>query len=178
MILLTWIRSLYKVLSADASPAAIAFGIAFGTLLGCVPITSGLGLLLVAAILVFRVQLSSALLAMGLAKLAIACGAGAIFVPAGEMLLENDPLRPMWTTVLNLPVVAWLDLDVLGVMGGAAIGLAAGLALFWPVRQLVVSYRRCVHEKVAQNRFFQTITNFWFIKALRFIFIGGNVVAG
>ncbi len=177
MILLAWIRSLYRVLSADASPSAVALGIAFGMLLGCVPITSGLGLVLVAAILVFRVQLSSALLAMGLAKLAIAVGAGVAFVPAGALLLENESLRPKWTTVLNLPVVAWLDLDVLGVMGGAAIGLAAGLALFMPVRQLVASYRRCVHEKVSQNRFFQTLTNFWFIKALRFIFLGGEVVA-
>jgi hypothetical protein len=64
----------------------------------------------------------------------------------------------------------------LAVTGGALVGLVAGILAFWPVRQSVISYRRWIHAKVSQNRFFQTITNFWFIKGLRFIFIGGEAI--
>ena len=177
MLLLMWIRRLYKVFSADASPSAIAFGIAFGLTLGCVPLLSGIGLLLLVLTLIFRVQLSSAMMAMAMAKLLIAVGGGMAFVPVGQVLLESETLKPMWTTVLNLPVVAWLDLDCLAVSGGAALGVVAGAGLFWPARQLIISYRRFVHERVSQNRFFQTITNLWFMRGLRFIFVGGDMVS-
>jgi uncharacterized protein (TIGR03546 family) len=176
MILLAWTRRLYKILSADASPAAIAFGISMGLLLGCVPLWSGIGIVLLLALLVFRVQLSSAMMASAIAKLMIALGFGSAFVPVGKMLLEADSLEPLWVTVLNLPFVAWLDLDCLAVTGGTLIGLVAAILAFWPVRQSVISYRRWVHAKVSKNRFFQTITNFWFIKGLRFIFIGGEAI--
>ena len=177
MILLAWIRRLYKVLSADSSPGAIAFGISMGLVLGCVPLMSGVGLVLLLALLIFRVQLSSAMMAAAIAKLLIALGFGTVFVPVGAIVLETESLRPLWTTVLNLPVVAWLDLDCLGITGGVLIGLVAATLFYWPVRQAVVSYRRWVHAKVAQNRFFQTITNFWFIKGLRYIFIGSEAIA-
>jgi uncharacterized protein (TIGR03546 family) len=176
MIFLAWTRRLYKVLSADASPAAIAFGISIGLALGCVPLWSGVGAILLLSMLIFRVQISSAMLSAALAKLLIALGFGTVFLPVGEMVLETEPLRPFWTTVLNLPVVAWLDLDSIAVTGGLLVGLLAAILVFWPVRQSIVSYRRWVHTKLAQSRFFQTITNFWFIKALRFIFIGGEAI--
>jgi uncharacterized protein (TIGR03546 family) len=172
MLLLTWIRSIYKLLSSDSSPAAIAFGVAFGVLLGCVPLWSGLGMVLLAAMLVFRVQMSSALAAMALGKLMILCGVGTVFEYVGVVLLEPPPLRPLWTSLLNMPVVAWLDLDAVAVTGGAVVGVVVGGVLFWPIRQLVVGYRKFVHEQLSGNPFFQFMTNFWFIKALRFVFIG------
>jgi hypothetical protein len=74
MFLLAFIRKLYKTLSADASPAAIAFAVAFGVVAGCVPVVSGLALFMLLLCLVFRVQLSAALLAWGLTRLASVAG--------------------------------------------------------------------------------------------------------
>jgi len=42
MLILTWIRKLYKTLSADASPEAIAFAASFGIMLGFLPVQSGI----------------------------------------------------------------------------------------------------------------------------------------
>jgi uncharacterized protein (TIGR03546 family) len=172
MFLLTWIRSAYKALSADATPAAIAFGILFGLVVGSVPLTSGLGMLLIASVLILRVQISSALLALGIAKLLALAGMTRLYVPVGDLLLEAEALRGFWTVFLNLPVIAWLDLDRVAVTGGAVAGAVVGLILFLPVMHFVVAYRRYVHERVSQNRFFRWFTNFFFVKALRFIFVG------
>ena len=59
MFVLAWIRRLYKVLSADASPSAIAFAAAFGLAAGFVPCSSGYTQLLVLLVVVFRVQIST-----------------------------------------------------------------------------------------------------------------------
>ncbi len=172
MFLLTWIRKLYKVLSADASPGAIAFAIAFGITLGCLPLTSGLAMLLIASVLVFRVQISSALLSFVVVKACALAGLSQLFIPVGGWLLENEALHGFWTAALNWPVIAWLDLDRLAVTGGAVVGAAVGAILFGPVVWLVVSYRRWLHDRVSENRFFRWLTNFWIVKGLRFIFVG------
>lgn len=177
MLILIWIRRIYKVLSADASPSAIAFGVFFGTLLAMVPLTSGLGLLLIGSLLVVRVQISSALLALGVGKLLALAGLSFLFQPVGEALLEpnSEAVRSFWTWALNLPVVAWLDLHVVAVTGGAAVGLVLGLMLFWLVRKLVVGYRAFLHDRLSSNKFFRWLTSFWLVKGLRWIFLGAEV---
>ena len=75
MLFLTWIRKIYKALSADASPTAIALGAFFGLMAGCVPITSGIFLYLIGVLLVFRVQLSAAILFWVIGRaLSLVCG--------------------------------------------------------------------------------------------------------
>jgi uncharacterized protein (TIGR03546 family) len=175
MFLLVWLRRLYKVLSADASPGAIAFAVAFGLTLGFVPWSSGMAWLLVAAVLIVRVQVSAALAAMAVAKLVAAVGAQALFYSVGAALLDNEGLRDFWTWFLNLPIVAWLELQQYVVLGGAVCGAVLGAVLFWPVRQLIVGYREFVHDRVSDNKFFRWLTGFWLTKVLRFIFIGARV---
>ncbi len=177
MIILIWIRKIYKSLSADAAPSAIAFALLFGLTLGFVPLLSGLGLLLIASLLVIRVQVSTALLALGVGKLLALAGLSMLFVPIGETLIESKPLHGFWTWFLNLPVIALLDLDTLAITGGAFLGLVIGGALFYPVCKMVAGYRRFVHDRLSQNKFFRWFTNFWLIKGLKFVFIGSGVEA-
>ena len=54
MLVLTWIRKLYKTLSADASPTAIALAASIGIVAGFLPINSGAFLVLLLALLIFR----------------------------------------------------------------------------------------------------------------------------
>jgi uncharacterized protein (TIGR03546 family) len=177
MTILIWIRKLYKALSADASPEAIAFAVLFGLTLGFLPLKSGLALFLIASMLVFRVQISMALIALAIGKLIALAGAAKLFVPVGYGLFEAESLKGFWTWFVNLPVIAWFDLHVYAILGGAVLGLALGIILFFPIRWLVIEYRRYVHEKVSKNKFFKWLTNFWLIKALRFFFIGTGINA-
>lgn len=174
MFLLTLIRKLYKVLSSDSSPSAVAFAVAFGIVAGCVPVFSRLALFMLLLVLVFRVQFAAALLAWGLTRLATVAGLGMAFQAMGESLLENDSLRGFWTWFLNLGVVAWLDLHIYAILGGALVGALLAAAAFIPVRMTIIAYRRWAHEKVSKNKFFQWLTNFWVIKVLKLIFVGAG----
>jgi uncharacterized protein (TIGR03546 family) len=172
VFLLTFIRKLYKVLSSDSSPSAIAVAVAFGVLAGCVPVTCGLSLFMLLLVLVFRVQIAAALFAWGVTRLLSKLLLARIFEGVGESLLGTEGLRGFWTWFLNQPVVAWFGLDKYAILGGAVVGLILGAALVIPVRLAVISYRRWLHEKVSSNRFFRWLTSFWFVKVLKFIFVG------
>ena len=171
MFVLAWIRKLYKVLSADASPSAIAFAAAFGIMAGLLPFTAGLTLLLIALVLVVRVQVSAAIAFWAIASL-FRLAALPLFVEVGESLLEAESLKGFWTSLLNLPIVAWLDLHVYAVLGGAVVGFAVGAICFYPVRTLVIAYRKWAHDRLSQNKFFRWLTNFWLTKAFRFVLLG------
>lgn len=174
MFILTFIRKLYKALSSDASPSAIAFAVAFGAIAGCVPVRSGLFFFLLGLILVFKVQVSTALFTWALTRLACVAGLARAFEGVGERLLEAGALKGFWTWFLNLPVVAWFGLDHLAILGGAVVGLAVGALCFVPVRMLVIGYRRFAHEKVSQSKFFRWLMSFWVVKILRFVFVGSS----
>ncbi len=174
MFLLTLIRKLYKVLSSDSSPSAVAFAVAFGILAGCVPVLSGLALFMLILTLVFRVQIAAALFAWGLTRLACIAGLARGFESLGEGLLENEALKGLWTWACNAKILGWFGLNYYAILGGAVSGLVAGAVLFLPVRWAVVGYRRFAHEKVSQNKFFKWLTNFWVIKILRFVLIGSG----
>lgn len=174
MFILTLIRKLFKLFSSDSSPEAVAFGVSFGFVMGCVPFLSGFSLLLLLGILIFRVQLAAAILAWGLARLLSVAGLARLFEGVGERLLDPEGGHAFWTWLLNLPVMAWLGLESYAILGGAVVGLVGGALLFYPVRQLIVAYRRFLHEKLASNKFFRWLTNFWVVKALRFVFVGGS----
>jgi uncharacterized protein (TIGR03546 family) len=174
MLLLAWIRKIYKVLSADASPSAIAFAAAFGLTLGCVPVTSGAFLCLLLLLLVFRVQVSAGILFWVIGRAMTLVFAKVAFYPIGDSLLYNESLMGFWTWLLNAPVFAWSGFAYPAVLGGFVFGAGIGAALFVPIRLLVIAYRRWAHEKVSKNEFFKWMTNFWFIKALKWVFVGGT----
>lgn len=174
MLLLTWIRKIYKVLSADASPSSIAIAAVFGLTAGCVPVTSGAFLFLLLLLLVFRVQVSAGVLFWIIGRALTLAFADTAFYAIGDGLLYAESLRDAWTSLLNTPLVAWFGFSYPAVLGGFVFGLGLGTILFVPFRRLVIAYRRWAHDKVSKNRFFKWLTSFWFIKALRWIFVGGT----
>jgi len=172
MFFLTFIRKLYKVLSSDVSPSAVAFAVAFGVVAGCVPVKSGLALFLLLLIVVLRVNTATALFAWVLTRLVVVAAFAGSFESVGETLLESESLKGFWTWLLNLPVVAWFGLERYAILGGAVVGALIGAILFFPVRLLVKAYRRYAHEKVSENKFFRWLTKFWVVRLLRFVFVG------
>lgn len=174
MFLISLIRKLYKILSADASPSAIAFAVSLGILAGCLPVRCGLAAAIALVVIVFRVQVSTAIVSWGLTRLVSAALLARAFESLGESLLEAEGARGFWTWFLNLPVIAWFGLDRYAILGGAVVGLALGALAFVPVRLAVVSYRRWLHDRVSKSKLFRWVTNLWLVRILRFVFVGGR----
>ncbi|MEM7235146.1 MAG: DUF2062 domain-containing protein [Planctomycetota bacterium] len=170
MFILAWIRRLYKVLSADASPSAIAFATSFGIMAGMMPLTSGMAIAMLLLILVFRVQVSAAI-GMYVVGLLIRAATLPMLVDLGQSF-HTEGNREFFTWFLNLPVIAWLDLHVYAVLGGLVGGFIAGALSFAPMYYSVKAYRKWAHEKVSKNKFFRWLTGFWLTKVLRFVFVG------
>ncbi len=172
MFVLSFIRGLYRAFGVDASPTAIALGIAFGCVAGSVPLTSRAGILFVLLIAVVRVQARAAILAWGLMRLASLAGFSALFNAVGHSVLYAEGLRGFWVWFLNLPVVAWLELEREAILGGILLGGAVGALLFVPIRYSVIAYRRWAEDRLKQSKFFKWLVNFWVIRILRFVFVG------
>ena len=171
MLVITWIRKAYKVLSADASPSAIAFAAAFGLLAGMLPLGSGMSTFLLLLVLVIRLQLTTAI-AFWFIGAGLRAGLVGQFIAVAERLHETEAQRAFWTWFLEQPIVPWLDLHYHAILGGTICGVAIGAIVFFPIRGLVIAYRRFAHEKVSENKFFRWLTGFWFTKVLRFVFVG------
>jgi len=140
MFLLKMIRKFFKGLSGAESPTQIALGFGLGLVWGMVPAGSGLGITLLALLLLFKVSFPFAVVAGTLAKLVRLSAFGdATAGLVGFTLLEQLPLQAFWTWLLTLPVLGFLGLERWHVMGGAAVGAAAGAASFFPVRFLWAS---------------------------------------
>jgi len=173
MLLLAWIRKIYKALSADGSPSAIAFGAAFGFTAGCVPVTSGAFLFMLLLLMIFRVQFSAGILCWAIARIITFAGGGYLFVGIGEALLYTESLQGFWTWLLNAPGFAWSGFRYQAVLGGFVFGALVGGLSFVPVRLTVIAYRKWAHEKLSNNRFFKWITNIWLVKLLKWGFVRG-----
>ncbi len=177
MFVLKLIRGFFKGLAGAESPTQIALGFWLGLMLGLVPFFEswGMALALLLVILMFRVSFPFAFAATAIAKL---CGETFLLNLRGKVgyaVLESPSMGDFWTSVLNLPGLALLSLDRYIVMGGALIGLVAGAVCFFPIRWAVARYREAVVARLSKSKLFKTITNLWFMRALKWLLIGtGN----
>jgi len=172
MLILKLIRKLYKGLTGAESPTQISLGVGLGVMVGMVSAGTGIGILLLAAILIFTVSFPFALVGWAFGALLRASIFGGLIVDVGRWLLEEAPLHGFWTFVLNLPVIGLLGLRYWKTMGGLVIGLLLAIALFWPVRMLVIRYREAVVARLSKSRAFRYVTNLWLVRVLRWILIG------
>ena len=174
MFVINLIRKLYKGLSGAQSPLQIALGFGLGVMFGLVPFKSGIGILLLAIILACKVSFPFAAVGWAIAGALRVSVLGGTLASLGYSLLEVAPLAGFWTFFLNLPIVGLLDLEYYGIMGGAALGLLAAIALFYPIRFLVIRYREVVVGRLSKSKTFKFLGKLWIVKLLRWILVGAT----
>lgn len=116
------------VLTADATPRQLAFGIAFGLLLGLVPKGN-----LIAAALVFVLSAIRVNLAAAAFSAFVFSWLGPFADPltdrVGSWLLNHESLQSFWTSLANRPIVPWTSFHNTVVLGS----VVTGLVCFYPV---------------------------------------------
>lgn len=127
MIALKLLLKFIRILNKEASPKAIAGGLALGMIIGFTPKGSLHNVVVLALILMLNVNAASAFFAAAACAL-VAYLADPLFNKIGYALLTAGPLQGLWTTLYNTPLVPWTRFNNTLVLGS----LAFALAFFWP----------------------------------------------
>jgi len=149
MFALKMLKKIIVIFQSDISPDQIAWGFALGAILGLVP-NFMMKICLFAVIMLFRVNLTSALIACTLFSI-IGFAADPLLDKVGYIFLINiKVLKPFYTWLYNLPLVPFTKFNNTVVMGS----LIAGILLIVPngifAKKMLVYYRENYRDKVAQ----------------------------
>ena len=155
--LIKLIQSLVKALNSEGTPGQVAAGISMGACLGLTPLLNLHNLLIVAAILFFRVSVPGAMLGWF------------IFTPVGflldpvfdsigrALLLDASTLEGVWATAYNAPVVALANPTNTIVVGSLVGWAVLAVPIFFLARAGVARYRRTIYERYKDHKFFRAL---------------------
>ena len=121
-LLLKQFFQLFKLLNSETGTNQIAWGIAFGFVLGMTPAFSLQTILVFLILLFFRVQMGAAFLAAFFFKF-MAYLLDPVFHMVGEAVLSSEGLKPTFTALYNMPVVPWTRFYNTIVMGSGVLSL-------------------------------------------------------
>ena len=157
LTLLKLIRSLFKTLHSDGSPAQIALGIALGAALGLTPIANVHNVLIVLLLAVLNVSFAAGMFAWAV-FVPVGFMLDPVFDRLGRMLLVDTPaLRPLWTTWDNVPGLALTNFNNTIVLGSLLVWLALFVPLYVASRIGVVRYRATIGERVKNSRYYKLL---------------------
>jgi len=156
LTLLKLLRSLFKTLHSDGSPAQIAAGVALGAALGLTPIANAHNLVVLLLLAILNVSFAAGMLAWG-----VFVPVGFLLDPAfdriGHWLLTLPSLRPLWTAWDNLPVLALSNFNNTVVLGSVVAWLLLFTPIFLLARYGVLRYRATLGERVKQSRAYKAL---------------------
>lgn len=123
------LNNLRKAIAGRRFPHQLAGGVALGVLLGIIPHGNLLALVVLLAVLCFRINHAM----MGLVAILVSFGAtrlDAYSHTVGEFLLTHPSSGGIAQQAWSLPLVPWTDLNNTVVLGSFAIGITAVLPIF------------------------------------------------
>lgn len=149
------IIGLIRIIHSETDPRQISLGFALGMIPGLTPLTSLHNLLVLLAILFFRVNIGAAMLSWGVFKI-LAYALDPLFHQIGLFLLTGvTSLQGLWTTLYNAPLVPYTRFNNSIVMGSLVFSLLAFYPVYWGGRFMVVKYRETWMERFNRLRIVQ-----------------------
>jgi uncharacterized protein (TIGR03546 family) len=149
------IIGLIRIIHSETDPRQISLGFALGMIPGLTPLTSLHNLLVLLAILFFRVNIGAAMLSWGVFKI-LAYALDPLFHQIGLFLLTGVAfLQGLWTTLYNAPLVPYTRFNNSIVMGSLVFSLFAFYPVYWGGRFMVVKYRETLMERFNRLRIVQ-----------------------
>ena len=149
------IIGLIRIIHSETDPRQISLGFALGMIPGLTPLTSLHNLLVLLAILFFRVNIGAAMLSWGVFKI-LAYVLDPLFHQIGLFLLTGVAfLQGLWTTLYNAPLVPYTRFNNSIVMGSLVFSLFAFYPVYWGGRFMVVKYRETWMERFNRLRIVQ-----------------------
>lgn len=150
-LLIKQLLNLIRLLHSDTGQAQIAAGLAFGVFLGFAPFLSLQTVLVLFVVFIFRVQLGAVLLSAFFFKF-VAFLLDPVADPIGRILLENPALRPLWTSMYNVPLLPLTRFNNSIVLGSFALSVLLCPVLYFVFKMLVMKYQTTVVQKFEASR--------------------------
>ena len=166
-LILKQIFGLLKLLNSDKATNQIAFGVAIGLILGFSPLLSLQSLLVLVCLIIFRIQVTAALLSAFFFSFV-----AFLIDPAcdllGRSVLETESLRQTFTTMYAMPLVPLTRFYNSIVMGSGIVALLLAPFVYVLAKILIIHYRATVVAKFQRSRFWHVFkaTPFynWYVK--------------
>lgn len=153
-----YIVKFIRMMNSDRDPRQISLGFALGMVLGLTPITSLHNLLVLLAILFFRVNIGAAILSWMVFS-GVAFAVDPLFHRFGLFLLTDvKALHGFWTTLYNAPLVPYTRFNNTIVLGSLIFSLFAFYPVYLGGRVLVVKYRETFLEHLKRWKIVQGFT--------------------
>lgn len=133
------------ITTQNRSPSQIAWGIAFGLSFGLIPKDNLLSAMLLACLLVFRVNHLAACIAF-IATAPVQGWLAYIVHPTGQFILSQPSILSGLTSLYKVPGVAWLRLNNSLVMGGFATGMLTLVPVYTIARQIILKTQQRLSE--------------------------------
>jgi uncharacterized protein (TIGR03546 family) len=149
--LLKQIFGLIRLLNSDKGTNQIASGIALGLILGFSPLFSLQSVLVFIILFFFRVQIGAAFIAAFFFSL-IAYLLDPVCHFLGAMILERESLRPIFTTLYNMPIVPFTRFYNSIVMGSGLLAILLAPFVYYGSKLLVIKYRATVVARFQETK--------------------------
>lgn len=151
------VQSLVKALNSEGTPGQVAAGIAAGACLGLTPLISLHNLLVVGAILFFRISVPGATLGW-MVFTPVGFALDPLFHTMGTSLLADaSALRGLWIRLYNAPVVALGNPTNTIVVGSVVFWALTAIPNFFLMRWAIGRYRATIYERYKDARIFRAV---------------------
>jgi len=154
--LIKLIQSLFGALHSEGTPGQLAAGIVLGSFLGLTPLFNLHNALIFAALVLLNVSFAGGLLGWAL-FVPVGFLLDPLFDWIGHALLLAEPLRGVWTSLYNTPIIPLTNFNNTVVLGSLVFALLFAVPLFFAIRWAVARYRVTVGERVRQSRFYRAV---------------------
>jgi uncharacterized protein (TIGR03546 family) len=155
-LILKQLFGLLKLLNSETGTNQIASGVAAGLILGFSPFLSLQSLLVLLLLLFFRIQIGAAFLAAFFFKFA-----AYLFDPVadsiGRTVLETPPLKGLFISLYNMPLVPLTRFNNSIVMGSGLTAFILALPMFFLAKFLIVKYRELVVAKIQGTKWWKAL---------------------
>jgi uncharacterized protein (TIGR03546 family) len=157
MLFLKFIQQLIGTLNSEGTPRQVAAGIALGAVFGLTPLMNLHNLVLFGLALILNLSMAGVFLGWAV-FVPVGFALDPLFDAIGKALLDADGLRPLWTSLYNMPVVPFTNFNNSVVLGSLVFWLVTLVPFYFLWKWAVTRYREKVYERFKKMRFFQLLT--------------------
>ena len=152
-----------SILHLNISPAEVAGGVCLGMFLGFIPLNGPMAFLLLIFFFLFKVNRFSTVITLPLFKLLYLFGVSSLTERiGGYLLLDAKFLTGFWKLVINLPVLAWVDLNNTLVSGGLALSIILCFPVYLLSKFIYIKFIAPHINKIQELKFVKRIKRYKF----------------